>query len=70
MKCGVKFMKQGHEENNFDYKIGETVYLKEPYKGYTHVEITGYEGSRLAVRLPNGNEFTVLEEAFERESII
>ena len=42
-----------------EYSIGETGYLKEPFLGYYHVEVVGFEGDRLIVRLTSGREITI-----------
>ena len=47
------------------YSIGDTGYLKEPYLGYRYVEIIGFEGNRLVVRLSSGLEITISEDELE-----
>jgi hypothetical protein len=47
------------------YEIGDSAYLKEPYLGYRHVEIVGFEDERLTVRISSGLEFTVYEDELE-----
>jgi hypothetical protein len=47
------------------YGLGESFYLKEPYLGYRHVEIVGYEFDRLLVRLTSGLEITVHPDELE-----
>ena len=44
------------------YEIGDSAYLKETYLGYRYVEIVGFEGERLIVRITSGLEFTVYED--------
>ena len=47
------------------YEIGDYAYLKEPYLGYRYVEIIGFEGERLIVRITSGLEFTIYENELE-----
>jgi hypothetical protein len=47
------------------YEIGDSAYLKEPYLGYRYVEIVGFEGDRLIVRITSGLEFTIYEDDLE-----
>jgi hypothetical protein len=46
-------------------EIGDWVYLKNPEKGYKHVEIIGFEGARIWVRTTSGWEFTIHEDEVE-----
>jgi hypothetical protein len=50
-----------------EFRIGDNAYLKEPFRGYRYVEVVGYDGLRLVVRLSNGYETTVYEDELERE---
>ena len=47
------------------YEIGDSAYLKETYLGYRYVEIVGFDGERLIVRITSGLEFTVYEDELE-----
>jgi|GEM_PF-1750222 len=47
------------------YEIGDSAYLKEPYLGYRYVEIVGFEGERLIVRITSGLEFTIYIDELE-----
>jgi hypothetical protein len=42
-----------------EWEIGDEADLKEPSKGYRHVEIVDFNGVRLLVRTSSGWEFTV-----------
>jgi len=46
-------------------QIGDAAYLKEPFRGYRHVEIVGCEGARYVVQVSSGYEFTVYGDELE-----
>ena len=52
---------------NYDWQVGDSAYLKEPFRGYRYVEIVGFEGDRLVVRITSGYEFTVREDELEED---
>ena len=47
------------------YSIGDYGYLKKPYQGYKYVEIIGFEGNKLVVRLSSGFEITIYADELE-----
>ena len=47
------------------YQIGDSAYLKEPFKGYRYVEIVGFEGKQIIVKITSGYEFLVFEDELE-----
>jgi hypothetical protein len=54
---------EGEHMNQYD--IGESAYLKVPFRGYSYVEIVGFEGDRLVVQITSGYEFTVNADELE-----
>ena len=48
-------------------EIGDTGYLKEPYLGYSHYEIIGFEHAtgRIEVEFSSGLQITVYEDELE-----
>lgn len=48
-------------------EIGDSAELKEPVKGYRHVEIVGFDGVRPIVRTSSGMEFSVYEDELMEE---
>ena len=48
-----------------EWEIGDFTYLKEPFKGYSHVEIAGFDGVKLVVCISSGYELTVYEDELE-----
>jgi len=48
-----------------EWSIGDTADLKEPVKGYRHVEIVGFDGNQLVVQTSSGWEFSVWEDELE-----
>jgi hypothetical protein len=50
-----------------EWEIGDTAYLKEPVKGYRHVEIVAFDGVRPVVRTTSGWEFSVYSDELTDE---
>ena len=45
-----------------EWNIGDTAELKEPVRGYTNVEVTGFCGNRIIVETSSGMELTIYED--------
>jgi len=55
---------------NYEWDIGDTGYLKEPFLGYRFIEVIGHECAtgRLIVQLESGREITVYPNEIEQSS--
>jgi len=47
-----------------EWEVGESAYLKEPIRGYRHVEVTGFEGQQIIVQTSSGMELSFYENEF------